>query len=265
MKKILMATAVLATVATSANAADMLLKAPPPPPGFDWNGWYVGANVGYSWGRSWSDVTGTTLVPSTFGFTTSTNMDGVLGGGQIGYNWLYNGNGLLGVEADIQGTGQRGTAYGPTYTFTPIGVAALSTVNSSGTLQQSLPWFGTLRARAGFLPNNHWLLYVTGGLAVGEVNSTATATTLVLPAGTAFASSGSASNTQAGWTVGGGAEWWLGGQWTAKAEYLYIDLGHITNTFNFTGFVSSSFATATVNSHITDNIFRVGVDYHFAH
>jgi outer membrane immunogenic protein len=264
MKKILATAALLATVVTAANAADMPLKAPPLPPAFDWSGWYVGGNLGYSWGRSWSSVNGTTNLPSTFAFTTATDMDGWLGGGQIGYNWQFNRSWLFGVEADIQGTGQRGTAYAPTFTFTPPpGVAVLPTVSATGSLAQKLPWFGTVRGRLGFEPSDHWLLYATGGLAYGEVDSTATATTTAGPI--SLASSSSVNNTRLGWTVGAGAEWWLWDRWSAKAEYLYMDLGHITNTFTFTGLGMGGFATASINSHITDNIFRVGVDYHFGH
>jgi outer membrane immunogenic protein len=265
MKKILATAAVLATVATAANAADMPLKAPPAPPAaFDWTGWYVGLNGGYSWGRSSSSVTGTTSAPLPFAFSTSTNMDGWLGGGQVGYNWQFNNRWLLGVEADIQGTGQRGTEYAPTFTFTGgPGILAPTTVFGTGSLTQKLPWFGTVRARLGFEPSDHWLLYATGGLAYGEVDSIATATT---SAGATFlSSSSSVDNTQVGWTAGAGAEWWLWDRWSAKAEYLYVDLGHITNTYTFTGLATGGFASASINSHITDNIFRVGIDYHFAH
>src|ERR1700759_5039058 len=78
-------------------------------PGYDWTGPYIGANVGYSWGRS-SDTS--TLnpgaEPALFTNTSSSKMDGVVGGAQMGYNWQLQ-NWLLGGEADFQGTGQRGT------------------------------------------------------------------------------------------------------------------------------------------------------------
>jgi outer membrane immunogenic protein len=262
MKKILATAAVLATVTTAANAADMALKAPPapPPPAFDWSGWYVGVNGGYSWGRASSSVNGTTVLPSTFSFSTSTNMDGWLGGGQIGYNWQFEKSWLLGVEADIQGTGQRGTEYSPTFTI-PVLVAPSG--SASGSLAQKLPWFGTVRARLGFEPSDHWLLYATGGLAYGEVDSNATATTSL--AGASLAASTSVDNTQVGWTAGAGAEWWLWDRWSAKAEYLYMDLGHVNNTYTFNGLAAGGFATASISSHVTDNIFRVGIDYHFSH
>ena len=268
MKKLALAISVLAISAVGASAADMApapvyTKAPLPPPVLDWTGWYIGANAGYSWGQSSSFLTGTTSVPSILAFPISTNMDGGLGGGQIGYNWQFNRNLLFGFEADIQGTGQRGTADAPIVRFTFPGIFAPgATITATGNLAQSLPWFGTVRARLGFEPSDHWLLYVTGGLAYGEIDSTATATTTL--GGTTLTTSGSVNNTQVGWTVGAGAEWWLQDRWSVKAEYLYMDLGHVNDSYTFTGLATGGFATAAINSHITDNIVRVGINYHFA-
>jgi outer membrane immunogenic protein len=271
MKKSFLAGAAFGLIlaAGSANAADMALKAPPAAPAwYDWTGFYVGVNGGYSWGKSSTNLTGTTSVPSALAFPLSHNMDGGLGGGQIGYNWQINHNWLFGLEADIQGTGQRGTAQAPTFVFVPApGALALPNITATGTLAQKLPWFGTVRARLGVEPSDHWLLYVTGGLAYGQVNSTATATTsTAFPGGPVLAtaaSTGTANNTRAGWTIGGGAEWVISGRWTAKVEYLYIDLGTVTDSFAFTGLGMGGFATATTSSHITDNIFRAGVNYRF--
>jgi outer membrane immunogenic protein len=265
MKKLLCAGAMLASFAAiqSASAADLALKAPPPPPVVDeWTGWYAGLNLGGSWGRSSTYYTGTGLgfVP----FTTSQHMDGVLGGGQIGYNWQFNKNWLLGLEADFQGTGQRGTATLPAVmviTSNPL-APLVTTLTSSGTLTQKLPWFGTVRARLGAEPSANWLLYVTGGLAYAEIKSTAAITaTSATPAGTAtMATSSSVNNTRAGWTVGAGSEWMFAKQWSAKVEYLYMDYGHIND--GFTG-VGATFAALGINSHVTDNVVRAGVNYHF--
>ena len=168
-----------------ASAADMALKAPPPPPVvYDWTGFYAGVNGGYSWGKSSTNVTGTTSAPSTLAFPLSESLDGGLVGGQIGYNWQFNHNWLFRLEADIQGTWQKGTAQAPTFTFTPVGIGnVLPVITATGSLAQKLPWFGTVRARLGVEPSDHWLLYVTGGLAYGEVESTATATTATAFAG----------------------------------------------------------------------------------
>src|SRR5580704_18713994 len=134
MKKILFAGAMLASCAAiqSATAADLALKAPPPPPIVDeWTGWYAGLNLGGSWGRSLTTYTGAGFAP----FATSQHMDGVLGGGQIGYNWQFNRSWVIGVEADIQGTGERGSANFPTIVIPPIiGAAVVPGLTSAGSL-----------------------------------------------------------------------------------------------------------------------------------
>jgi outer membrane immunogenic protein len=125
------ATALLTTPAT---AADLYRKAPAfaaaPFSGYNWNGAYVGVNLGYQWGK-------TTNWP--------TEPNGFMGGGQVGYNWQVNPNWVLGLEADIQASGAEDT-------FAPY--------------KFSNPWFGTVRGRAGYAMNNV-LAYVTGGLAYG--------------------------------------------------------------------------------------------------
>jgi outer membrane immunogenic protein len=258
MKKLLFAGAMLASFATiqSASAADLALKAPPPPPIVDeWTGWYVGLNLGGSFGRSSTTYTGAGFAP----FTTSQHLDGVVGGGQVGYNWQFNRNWLIGLEADIQGTSERGTANLPTIVIPPIvGVAVVPGITSAATLTQKLPWFGTVRARLGVEPTSNWLLYVTGGLAYGEIRSTLN-TAAVTTTGVATATTATVNNTRAGWTVGAGSEWMFAKQWSAKLEYLYMDFGHFTDGFIGTG----SFATVAINSHVTDNVVRAGVNYHF--
>jgi outer membrane immunogenic protein len=129
-------------------------------------------------------------------------------------------------------------------------------------VDQKLRWFGTARGRVGFLPWDHVMLYVTGGAAFGEVESnatiTSTATFLFNAPFTTFAS-GTATNTRAGYTVGGGSEWVLSGPWTAKLEYLFVDLGTVSNTFVGGGVVP----TVVASSHVRDNIVRIGINYRF--
>jgi outer membrane immunogenic protein len=276
MKKTFIGGATLAALALSvpAMAADLPVKAPvykaPVEVPYDWSGFYVGLNGGYSWGRSATDfsVAGVTVL------STTQDLRGWVFGGQAGYNWQFNRNWLFGLEADIQATGQRGSFNFPTGTVGPIcpGPAAVAlpctTTVTTGTFEQKLPWFGTARARLGVLPGDRVLLYVTGGLAFGEVETDATATstttTAFLPNGpvvgtTVTNATASANTTRGGWTVGGGAEWVISGPWTAKVEYLHIDLGTITNTFAAFG----GFGTVTASSHVTDDIVRVGLNYRF--
>ena len=95
----------------SASAADLPLKAPPPPPPvWSWTGWYVGGNLGYSWGRDNGPVTLSDPVTGPlYSVDSNTRLDGVIGGLQVGHNsqipnWVY------GLEADIQASGQRGSS-----------------------------------------------------------------------------------------------------------------------------------------------------------
>jgi outer membrane immunogenic protein len=115
---------------------------------------------------------------------------------------------------------------------------------------------------------------VTGGLAYGEVRTTDTVSGINFlgpqgvnspPVLAPVSGSFSNSSTRVGWTVGAGVEGAIGGNWTAKLEYLYIDLGNVSGTF-ITPIVTPSGAllTSGYNSHITDNILRVGVNYRFA-
>jgi outer membrane immunogenic protein len=203
-------------------------------------------------------------------------MDGWVFGGQAGYNWQFNKSWVFGIEGDIDATGQDGTAtLGPTTAvtvFVPpfsarLNPTATTTTTTTGTLEEKLPWLATLRGRIGVLPTDRVLLYVTGGLAVGEVKSTssvATTSSTVLsfgtnPAPTSAGALAAASSTQAGWTIGAGVEGAIGGNWTAKLEYLYVDLGTVNNTF--VGVVP--FAPLTTSAHVTDNILRAGVNYRF--
>ena len=251
MRKLLLAMSALAAFAAVdvASAADMDLKAPPPPPADVWGGWYAGLNVGGSFGRVRDAATDGVLF-----YSTSSKLDGVIGGGQAGYNW-HSGNWLLGLEADIQGSSEHGTAT----TSVPAGFGGTlaGTLAPSITLsdQEKLVWFGTARARAGILATPTWLLYATGGLAYGGIHSNEIVTTVVpVPAGfVAFGATTTATanfnTTRAGYAAGGGVEGVVSGNWTVKLEYLFMDFGTFTNNF-------------AQSTHVTDNIVRVGLNYH---
>src|ERR1700758_3049509 len=118
MKKLATAIAAIALIGTPAFAADMAVKAPPlPPPApvYNWTGWYVGGNVGYSWGNANTDLGGTGSVTSFFNIPPATSSfafadshtakpNGVIGGGQIGYNYQFSPAGIVGFETDFQGS-----------------------------------------------------------------------------------------------------------------------------------------------------------------
>jgi outer membrane immunogenic protein len=262
MKRLMLAVAVVSLTVGSAMAADLkprvYTKAPVMAPVFSWTGFYIGLNGGYSWGRSNTDFT-ITGVPAG---SVSQNLNGWLGGGQIGYNWQVSPTWVFGLEADIQATGQKGTFNFSTPPICPVfTVAVLPCVTGSGSVEQKLPWFGTLRGRIGVTPTPTWLLYATGGLAYGEIDTNATFTgATAFPGGPVIATTtavASSNTTRAGWVVGGGAEWAISGPWSAKLEYLFMDLGTVNTSFAGPG----PFTLVTTSSRITDNIVRVGINY----
>jgi outer membrane immunogenic protein len=141
---------------------------------------------------------------------------GFVGGVQGGYNWRLNPSWVFGVEGDIQVTGAD-------QTFAPW--------------KFSNPWFGTVRGRIGYTFDNNVLFYGTGGLAFGELR------------GETFGLSESHNN--AGWTAGVGAEFGFAPGWTAKVEYLYVNLS--STNFTITG-VPNGYHFGTL---------RAGINYHF--
>ena len=226
------------TIAGSAFAADLPSRkvAPAyiaPAPIFTWTGFYVGVNLGYGFGGS-NTLTGTDFYlgnyPATVpGINTTfngggSNLSGILGGAQIGYNWQM-GRLVAGLEADIQGAGLKSSNFAgplpgnPTLGFIPFFTAA--------SVSQKVDWFGTLRGRLGFTVTPTLLAYVTGGLAYGNVKNSLTYTA-VFPAvaGALFTGTNSASSGRIGWTLGAGAEYAFASNWTMKLEYLYTDLGN---------------------------------------
>jgi outer membrane immunogenic protein len=235
----------LASIAVAAiapaQAADMPVKAMPKKapivvdPG--WTGFYVGGNVGYSWGN-W-DATGVVIGP-TGGHNF--NVNGIIGGVQAGFNWQFNRDWLIGIEGDYQWSGEKDD-------FSWVFPITINDARSGFTIKNEMkfPWFATLRARLGYIPDPNWLVYLTGGLAVGRVEDTAS-----LSLG-AISLSISDATTKSGWTIGGGVEAKLGNSnhWSAKAEYLYIDLGTV------------DFFTNSVAIKVRDHIARVGLNYKF--
>jgi outer membrane immunogenic protein len=117
-------------------------------------------------------------------------------------------------------------------------------------VQQKEPWFGTLRGRLG-ATTGPALFYVTGGLAYGNVVTNVSQNPGALSAVTA-----SANQIKAGWTVGGGIEAALIGNWSAKVEYLYVDLGSQNLTF-----LDIVPRTTTLATNFRDNVHRAGVNY----
>ncbi|MFY9629019.1 MAG: outer membrane beta-barrel protein [Methylocystis sp.] len=266
---LLSATAVaLALASGSAFAADLPSRkeAPvyvAPAPVATWTGFYAGVNLGGGWSSQGGNNSYLPYADSTFalgsvpplsttpnlfflpgGGTTGNNTGGVVGGGQVGYNYQFGNSFVIGAETDIQGTsiagGNQGNyagLYASPYLGSATGVLSPLVTGNGGNL--SLPWFGTVRGRAGYLATPTLLLYGTAGFAYGGVQ--------------AF----QRSNTSTGWTAGGGVEWMFLPHWTAKLEYLYVDLDSSGVNGAYTGWQLGN------NHHPQLNVVRVGVNYLF--
>ena len=150
-------------------------------------------------------------------------------GGQVGGTFGYNrqfGNFVFGVEGDVDWSGLNGTG---------------TSAGCPGGCSTSETWLSTVRGRIGY-SFDRVMPYATGGLAVGDIRAS-------MPG---FAGG---TSTNAGWTLGGGVEFALPGNWSAKAEYLRVDLG----SFNCTGCTPAPAG----NVSLQENVFRAGVNYHF--
>jgi len=231
VKRIVFAAILHLVAVGGAFAADLPL-APPPPLGpyvpvgevnYNWAGIYLGANGGYGFANStWSTST----------LSGALKTSGFVGGGTLGVNFQF-GRFVFGAETDLDGSGMinRSGAFGTI--CANAGFASCQTRNT---------WQGTTRGRAGFALDRVFL-YATGGAAYGNVEAVANGLTN--------------TTTKAGWTAGAGVEvaiteW----NWTAKLEYLYVDLGN--------GSCTTACPGPAFNVGFAESLVRAGVNYKFS-
>ena len=246
------AAVIAAATCTSALAADLprkaIMKAPPPA----WSGWYVGASAGYGFGSNnilidpLNDAGRSGFISPSLGV----HPKGALGGITLGVNWQAQ-NFVYGVETDLSYAAIKDAVIGP---------LLLPPYNFQTTESQRLEAFGTLRARAGFLLPNSSTLYATGGLAYGRgsVSNFAFSTLRGNCIDPNFCISGTSAQWKAGWTAGAGWEMPIARSWSAKAEYLYYDLGSVTN-FMTDGLGPPEYFRGS--AAMKGNILRLGVNY----
>jgi outer membrane immunogenic protein len=255
MRRNMLATTALTTSATlvtgAALAANLNLpvKAPPapPPPQLSWNGCYIGGNAG----GAWTSIDQSVTTASPFAVTTfdSSGRDtSFTGGGQLGCNWQVNPNWVAGLEGDIN---YLHASRSQTFNFR--GTGGEDTVQTT-----QLRWLATVRGRFGYA----WgpsLLYATGGLALGDVKSSVTATDV----GSALVTfAGSSSETRAGWTVGAGYEYAFSDRVSLKLEYLHFDLGGVH--YNAPRVAAAGTAAPwTASANVSGDIVRAGINYKF--
>ena len=246
--------------AMDAMAADMPMKVKARPVAYvtNWTGFYIGGFFGGDAGRT--DIAFAGLTPDSRPWVT-----GILGGGQIGYNWQGASPWVLGVEGDIgaaniKGGRTCGTATGLDATGAPVGFSP-----AYYTCNDKTDWVATATARVGY-SYDRTLYYVRGGGAWED--STVSANCVISPAGIlpdgsracrnpagAIVPSLSTSHTRSGWLIGFGTEFDLGKGWSAKSEYNYIDFGRHTAV--------ASDGTSVLTDRASTSQVKVGVNYRF--
>ena len=202
-----------------------------PPPTFSWTGVYLGINGGYSFGGSdWTDG-------ATGGSTGNFGTSGFLFGGTLGANYQI-GAFVFGVEADGDWTKTGGFG-----TFTATSLCAGGCLTNSN-------WLATARARFGYA-FDRILAYGTAGAAFGNVQAN-------------FSNDPVSSTTEPGWTVGAGVEVALAANWTAKAEYLFVDLANGSCTTDCA--IQNPIGLPLIPNiavKFNESIIRAGVNYKF--
>jgi outer membrane immunogenic protein len=241
IRRFLVSAAALATMTGGALAADLPNEkgppafAPPPPPAFSWTGVYIGGQVGYQWGTS--SPFGVTVPGDVFAATEpGYNDQGIVGGAHIGYNWQVT-QFVFGLEGDVEGTSYRGS-----------GVGTIPAGTGYDTSRANIE--ASIRARVGWAWDRV-LIYATGGGAYASINNTVGA----------FGAPPTFSSTadRFGWTAGGGIEYAITNNWSARVEYRYTDYGSYDFDVAFAGGVP----TAALREHERDNRVEAGFSYKF--
>jgi outer membrane immunogenic protein len=281
---------VAALVAAPAVAAELPTNAPlyaplyraPPIIALNWTGCYLGGHIGGSFVDKKFGQFVDTAVPSTFGAPTSfaisdpsidLNSTGLLAGGQVGCNFQFAANWVIGIEADASGANPQGGGDGRLQTEGAVLNGTLpgitTVVNSNGSASSRTDFIATATGRLGYAFGRlgEGMVYAKGGAAWahdkyqfnGQVLTSACGDpqcVLVNSFVTPF--NFGASETRIGWTVGAGVEWAVWENWSVKLEYDYLDFGSRTVTFNDPLLGA---ANISVSERISE--VKLGVNYRF--
>lgn len=250
MKKFLLATVFATVFAATSNAADQLpAKAPlypaPPAVGMPWSGFYLGGMVGGGWGNFDNAVSG-------YGYSVplDTSGSGFTAGLYGGYNFLWDRL-LIGIETDFAWANIRGGG-----DFRGKLDIAHWSVPWAAEASNRIGWLGTTRGRVGYLVTPRTLVYGTGGVAYGHVETDGIGVLGASSVNANFAVPFSGSATRVGWAAGAGVEYAVTNAILARVEYLHYDLG----TANWSLPQDKRINIAT---DANGNLVRAGVAYKF--
>ncbi|MFT3732178.1 MAG: outer membrane beta-barrel protein [Hyphomicrobium sp.] len=203
--------------------------------GGPFSGLYGGGILGFGSAKSKISGEGGSIDGNDRGFTI---------GGTAGYNWQCNGR-LLGIESDIS------------YFNADNKWSESCCGGFSETLDSQINWFGTLRGRVGLVGDENFLVFATAGLAYGGIDHS-----FKFQGGEIGSFSQSDSDTEIGWTVGGGVEYLLSDHWAFRADALYVDFGSEDHTYT-TDLCESGSCTSRLSWDDNFWVARVGLTYLF--
>lgn len=225
MKRLALLLTLLPSAAFAGDINSPYTKAPASYVAYNWGGWYVGGNVGYGMSKETTAiaptnanagiVSGLGLVPTS----QNPSSNGVIGGGQVGYNYQISPMWLVGVEATMNGSDIKGSQ-SHTFSAAPLGFPASLTTNTV----EKLNWYGTVVGKVG-LTMDRAMLYGVGGLAYGDFTRTNTIS-LSTPIPAINGSAVGSSSGKTGWTAGLGLEYAMTQNWRAGLEGGWVDFGN---------------------------------------
>jgi outer membrane protein OmpA-like peptidoglycan-associated protein len=257
---------------TLVPGAQLAQMPPPPMYAVNWTGFYLGGQGGGDWAK-FPGAVGVGTTPITAGVNPAPIPGGFVplsshvgggssaftGGAQIGYNWQFPSNWMLGVELDGRAAG---TAVTTTLGVSPPNAPPFPFV-ATDRFKASQTWNGSGRVRLGYAVGSV-LPYVTAGVAFGDVNLNST----FIPVGVFPASTASRSSTLVGWTAGAGLEVSLTPAWSLGAEYRYADygntrvsLGQLATVTNGAGLFGMAPVSARVG--VQSHTVVAKINYHF--
>jgi outer membrane immunogenic protein len=286
MRRLLLTAVVVASAIAVARIASAA------PPALSWTGWYIGLNAGGAWGgdpvsTSASnsefcppgpcghalDFANASIESATGAFSANA---GFIAGVQLGYNWQLANRWIAGFEADTQGLVTDAGGSSSRYSAADVSGFAGHSVGTDLSVTKRIDFLGTVRGRLGYLVEPRLLVFGTGGFAFGHAKSSLSISQNLIGTGlgnleASFGTTSSVSRMLGGWTLGGGFEWMLAPNWSAKVEYLYYDLGTVTASGQLADRIVSPSPPQTyyfVNdvqstTRFNGKIVRVGLNHRF--
>jgi outer membrane immunogenic protein len=265
--------AAVAGLGYSASAADMAVKALPPPPVLpSWTGFYIGVHAGAAWqgNSNWTFQDPNGVIAPT-NLNQSGNALGAIGGLQAGYNWQFAPAWVVGFEGDFSWAALSDHRTSTPLSFTGGGAAfgfpggAGIVPNTSVQMSANTQWLASARAKFGYVGLWNTMFYATGGAAWANIEYAAQEANVPPTFATVFTSVSSFNTTKSGWVAGAGAEWMATPNILLRAEYLYYNFSSSANTsanlFPNPGAFPAAFNYSWSNYNV--QVFRVAGSYKF--